>query len=221
MTPHTMPTTANEVAGILDRAYGHCRGGRRLLVHYRPYICPFEEILQRIPIGSEVLDVGCGVGLMGVLASATGRARRVVGFDTSSRAIEVGRRATLDQGELELSARGPDDWPEGRFDVVLCLDVLHHVPPSRQRAFCQRLVESVRPGGKLIFKDMAPRPLWKAWANRLHDALIAREAIHYRSAAATERWFREDGLDVRENRRLDRLWYAHYLIEARRPGELL
>lgn len=206
-----------EVSRVLDRAFPHCHGLQRAIIRYRPYICPFEEVLSRIPEGSVVLDVGCGVGMVGALAAWFGRSIRVVGFDTSDRAIAVGRAASLPDGVAwELGVLGPGQWPEGRFDAVLCVDVLHHVPPDHQRAFCSRLASSAQPGAVVLFKDMAKSPRWKMWANRLHDALIARERINERDADEVGAWFSQEGLVIEESMRIDRLWYAHYLIVARK-----
>jgi 2-polyprenyl-3-methyl-5-hydroxy-6-metoxy-1,4-benzoquinol methylase len=204
-----------DISELLKNAYGHCHGLKRFVIKYRPYICPFEEILSRIPPDSELLDVGCGIGLMGVLALITKRARRVVGFDISHRDIEIGRGAVVPEGaELDLHSINLGGWPLGQFDVVTCIDVLHHIPPDLQRKFCARLVGSIRPGGLVLFKDISPKPRWKAWANRLHDLIMARQWIHYRSADEVTRWFGEDGLTLFEACRLDRFWYAHYLISA-------
>ncbi|MBX9737461.1 MAG: hypothetical protein K2X32_11100, partial [Phycisphaerales bacterium] len=44
----------------------------RQLQRFRPYICPFEELIRHVPAGASVLDVGCGGGLWLHLLSATG-----------------------------------------------------------------------------------------------------------------------------------------------------
>lgn len=215
-----IPRTSSEVSALLRRLYPSVRGPGGLLIRWRPYIAPFERVLARIPPGSEVLDVGCGAGMLSTLAAATGLASRVHGFDTSEKAIARGNAATLPTaaGPVRLERLAADEWTDGAFDVVLCVDVLHHVPPPVQEAFIERVCHSVRPGGQVIFKDIAPRPRWKAFANRLHDLLLARQWVHYRRPDEVAGWLAANGLAVIESGRWDMLWYSHYFTVATRPG---
>jgi 2-polyprenyl-6-hydroxyphenyl methylase/3-demethylubiquinone-9 3-methyltransferase len=100
--------------------------------------------------GRQVLDVGCGGGLL-----AEGMARRgarVLGIDLAPEALAVARLHAVESGlpveyrqvaveELAGSA------PAG-FDVVTCLEMLEHVPdPS---AIVAALARLIRPGGHVI-----------------------------------------------------------------------
>lgn len=215
-----VPRSSSEVSELLTKLYPSVRGPGGLLIRYRPYIAPFERVLARIPPGGEVLDVGCGVGMLSTLAAATGLASRVRGFDTSAKAIARGTAAALPvpAGPVQLERLAVDKWPDGTFDVVLCVDVLHHVPPAAQEEFVARVCRSVRPGGRVIFKDIAPRPRWKAFANRLHDLLLARQWVNYCEPDEVARWLAGNGLGVVESGRWDMLWYGHYFALAVRPA---
>ena len=60
------------------------------------------------------------------------------------------------------------------FDTVLLVDVLHHVPPDGQDRFLTALAEAMRPGARLVFKDIAAdSPL--VVFNKLHDRVFAGE----------------------------------------------
>jgi 2-polyprenyl-3-methyl-5-hydroxy-6-metoxy-1,4-benzoquinol methylase len=219
-----VPGSPREVSKFVDRAFAHYRGLGGRITRLRPYICPFEEVLRRIPEpGLRVLDVGCGVGIMSALAAGPGRAKSVVGFDVSPSVIEVARGIRLDAaGAMTFHALPPGAFPPAEhgqdcFDVVLCIDVLHHVPPGAQHGFLKEVCARVAPGGRLLFKDISPRPRWKALANRLHDLIIARQSVNYRSEAEISAWLAEPAEgQVLEAVRLDRLWYSHYLVAWRR-----
>jgi hypothetical protein len=45
----TVPRSPGEVTAMLDRLFPHTSGLPRLLIQLRPWICPFEEVLTRIP----------------------------------------------------------------------------------------------------------------------------------------------------------------------------
>jgi 2-polyprenyl-3-methyl-5-hydroxy-6-metoxy-1,4-benzoquinol methylase len=214
-------TTPREVASIAASIFTEGPLVMRLLQRWRVAICPLDAVVDEVPRGSRVLDVGCGGGLLLGVLHQTGRLREGVGFDVSAPAIEVAQRmaARVRSGDraaapplLEFHrCRAEDDWPSGAFDVVTIVDVLHHVDPARQRAFFERAASRVRPGGLLVYKDMAPRPRWRAWANRLHDLVMARQWIHEVDARDAESWARACGFAVSRAERINRLWYAHDL----------
>jgi SAM-dependent methyltransferase len=198
---------------------------RRGMMGLRPYICPFHRLIDLVPEGASVLDVGCGCGLFLGLLAATGRRPRGVGFDVSACAIPTARQMAVRLREAEVAADlrfervGIDDpWPAGPFDVVSVIDVMHHVPRLRQEGLFQAAYDAVRPGGLLLYKDIGPRPLWRAWANRLHDLLVAREWIHLLPDAVVLGWGRARGLELLRRERINALWYGHDLLVFRRPG---
>jgi 2-polyprenyl-6-hydroxyphenyl methylase/3-demethylubiquinone-9 3-methyltransferase len=104
--------------------------------------------------GQEVLDVGCGGGLLAEGMAAQGA--RVTGIDLSEKSLAVARLHLLESGRQvdyrhvaveELAAECP-----GRFDVVTCLEMLEHVPdPGSVVAACARLA---KPGGQLFFSTI-------------------------------------------------------------------
>lgn len=200
---------------------------RRKFQHWRPRICPFESILPYVPAGSSLLDIGCGCGLfLGLLASA-GKITRGVGFDVDRSVIETARKMAIRAAELHPGTSltfylGADlTWPPGEFDAVSLIDVMHHLPPARQKPFFAKVCQRVRVGGVLIYKDMCRRPRWRAWANRLHDLLLARQHIHYVPIESVEAWAGECGMQLVDAQRINRLWYGHELRVLRRMASNL
>lgn len=190
----------------------------RLLQHYRPFIAPFEELIPLVPEGGRVLDIGCGGGLWIGLLAATGKLGdngQAVGFDSSKPAIALAQQMRLpgDTGPRvrfeHLDVRAP--WPEGTFDVVCLLDVLHHVPPDAQAGVIRQAAAKVSPGGLFIYKDMCRRPRWRALANRLHDLALAHQWIHYAPVEQVSRWAVGEGLRLDHAASFARLWYGHEL----------
>jgi 2-polyprenyl-3-methyl-5-hydroxy-6-metoxy-1,4-benzoquinol methylase len=186
---------------------------RRKLQHWRPRICPFHRLLSHVPQHATILDVGCGSGLFLGLLAKSGRNIRGTGFDVSGDAIAVAREmAEGSGGQLEFLRLDVDEpWPPGTFDVVSIIDVMHHVPPERQREVLKTAAAHVALGGILLYKDMCRQPRWRATANRLHDLLLARQWIHYLPIERVEGWAAEEGLSLEHSERINMLWYGHEL----------
>jgi len=215
-----MTTTTTVSAAHLSAVAAKLFPGGPLIQRLRPYICPFEQLLPFVPPGASVLDVGCGAGLFLGLLAAEGRLGAGVGFDSAPAAIARAQRmrerlgAPLEFHRLDAAAR----WPDGEFDVVSIVDVMHHVPPAAQRRVFLAAAARVRAGGTLLYKDMARAPAWRAWANRLHDLVMARAWIHYAPIEDVERWALEAGLALAHAGAYNRYWYAHELRVFRRPA---
>ena len=108
--------------------------------------------------GKEVLDVGCGGG---ILAEAMARmGAQVTGIDLADKALRV---AELHLLESKLEVRYEKAMAEeyaaahpAAFDVVTCMELLEHVPqPESMVAACARLV---RPGGLVFFSTINRNP---------------------------------------------------------------
>ena len=62
---------------------------------------------------------------------------------------------------------------------------------------------------------MADRPLWKNLFNRLHDAVLARQFIHYVPLEEIKGWGRQLGFRIHEEIR-SRFAYGHELVVFKR-----
>lgn len=193
----------------------------RMMQGLRPHICPFDKLIGYVPQGASVLDIGCGSGLFLALLASEQRIESGIGFDASAPAI----KAALAMKE-QLPAGSPvqfiqldvgKDWPEGQFDVVSLIDVLHHIPPKAQTEVLRQACAKVKPGGIFLYKDMAERPIWRATWNRVHDLILARQWIHYVPLRKVVQAASAEGLDVEVSESIATWAYAHELAVFRKP----
>jgi SAM-dependent methyltransferase len=90
----------------------------------------------------DILEVGAGsAGITEFLH------HRVTGVDT---AFE--RTAERANSYLEPVEASADDlpFPDGRFDIVLSLEMLEHVPADRRDASLSEMLRVLRPGGRMV-----------------------------------------------------------------------
>jgi 2-polyprenyl-3-methyl-5-hydroxy-6-metoxy-1,4-benzoquinol methylase len=186
---------------------------KRTLQTHRPRICPFEVLISAVPEGASVLDAGCGSGLfLGLLARA-GRITKGFGFDASAVTIVFANqmKARHPQGALLdfVHHDAGQPWPEGDFDVVSVIDLLHHVPRPQQKAVIHEAAKRVKPGGILLYKDMVTHPRWLAWVAVLHDLIFARQWVSIRPYPSIKSWIVAAGLVERQHTRITMYWYGH------------
>ncbi len=111
--------------------------------------------------GKQVLDLGCGGGILAEAMSE--KEADVIGVDAASASIAVAQLHAKETNTKTVYRRGTAEdlleTHENFFDVVTCMEMLEHVPkPDVIVATCARLV---RPGGSLFFSTINRNP--RAW----------------------------------------------------------
>lgn len=127
----------------MERSHWWYKGRREII---GKLLTPFLEPNIRI------LDAGCGAGGNMEFMDEYGT---VVGIDISQEMVEYCRMIGL-----KVSHGSVDNMPfqDADFDVVLCLDVLEHLPD--EQPVLEELKRVVKPGGILIFSVPAFSWLW-------------------------------------------------------------
>lgn len=119
-----------------------------------------DWINQLAPLkGKQVLDVGCGGG---ILSDAMARAGAMVtGIDLAGKSLKVAQLHALESqtpnvSYREISAEALAAQSPGQFDVVTCMEMLEHVPdPASIVKACATLV---KPGGRVFFSTLNRNP---------------------------------------------------------------
>jgi SAM-dependent methyltransferase len=114
------------------------------------------------PQGKSLLDIGCGMGFALRAMREHGFAR-VRGIDTSPQQIAACKRLG-EPGELVSDSLSFLSSCEERFDVVLLLDVLEHVPVAQQIDLMRGVCHVLASGGIAILTvPNANSPLAMRW----------------------------------------------------------
>jgi ubiquinone/menaquinone biosynthesis C-methylase UbiE len=101
----------------------------------------------------EVLDIGCGIGLIDRELDRS--VADLCGVDTSLRSLELARaRAPATRFVHYDGVRLP--FVDSSFDAVFASCVLHHVPPTARQGFMVEMLRPLRPNGAVIVIEHNP-----------------------------------------------------------------
>jgi 2-polyprenyl-6-hydroxyphenyl methylase / 3-demethylubiquinone-9 3-methyltransferase len=110
--------------------------------------------------GKQVLDVGCGGGILAEAMARRGAAR-VLGIDLAIKPLKVAQLHALEGGidnidyrEIAVEALAAEQ--PASFHLVTCMEMLEHVPdPASVVRACAALV---KPGGQVFFSTINRNP---------------------------------------------------------------
>lgn len=196
-----------------------------------------DWIAKQAPLtGQQVLDVGCGGG---ILAEAMARqGAEVLGIDLATKSLKVAQLHALESGLSNISYREvavealAAERPAS-FDVVTCMEMLEHVPdPASVVKACAELV---KPGGWVFFSTLNRNP--KSFLFAIVGAeyvlkLLPRgthEFAKFIKPSELASYCRAAGLDLQGTRGMEynpltkRYWLSgdtsvNYMIATRKPA---
>lgn len=117
------------------------------------------DYVKRFGAGRDVLEVGCGTGL--VLERIQKFARRATGVDLSPGMLAKAKQRGLD---VALASATQLPFDSNRFDVTCSFKVLAHVPEIEQAL--AEMARVTRPGGIVLaefYNPLSLRGLLKRW----------------------------------------------------------
>jgi len=198
---------------------GHRVHARWKLAHDPVYAVTAELLRHaRLPL----LDIGCGIGLLGQYLHAAGVLSNYIGLDRDARKITAALAAARQGGfeqRVQLSSADVATLPASRGHVAL-LDVLHYLPADRQHALLMTAATRLAPDGILVIRNVLREPNWRFHATRLEEFFLCASgwipggAQHYPTADEVRAPLESAGLHVRIESLRGRTPYNSYLIVA-------
>ncbi len=104
-------------------------------------------LLDSLPTGATVLELGCGAGVPTTRRLAERCA--VTAIDLSARQIALARRNVPAATFIQADMTGLD-FPPGAFEAVCAFYALGHVPRDEHAALLRQIARWLRPGGLLV-----------------------------------------------------------------------
>jgi len=144
------------------------------------------------PWCERTLEIGCSIGVFTELLA--GKTGELVAIDVSERALARARRRLHGRRGVRLvRASFPEEMPTGRWDLIVCSEILYYLDTDTFALAVNRLRECLEAGSTVLAVH------WRA-ATRSYPLL--GDEVHDRLAAVLGGWHALD--DRRAQYRLDR-----------------
>ena len=172
---------------------------------------------------SAVLDIGCGLGLLGFYLRECGFRGPYRGVDFDTAKIAEARRVAGDHyPDLHFEEGNANALPAFSGHVVL-LDVLHYLDRADQQTLVREAAECVAPGAVLIARNVLRERSWRFYLTVVEERFISAirwmrsPALHFPEREDIEGPLRAAGLVVETHPLWGNTPFNSFMIVARRP----
>lgn len=160
-------------------AYRHAGIAARTHTRLRWLAAPLERVAAMLPDRGDVLDLGCGHGLLSVHLALTGPDRRVLGVDVAPRKVDHARAAARAAGiegrvRFDVVERGWRPDTAARFDAVVMCDVLYLMDDDAISETVDWATRAVGEDGRIVVKEVSPLPRWKHAVGAVQELVSVR-----------------------------------------------
>lgn len=101
--------------------------------------------------GSNILEVGCGVGTATTLLADIVTEGTVLAIDISSKSVEEAKKALGNRANVSFMVSDMTGFNRlTEFDLIVMPDVIEHIPIEQHAALFEKLERSLVPGGKIM-----------------------------------------------------------------------
>lgn len=219
---HTKPSniTNAEIVDFLSTTTSNATFLQKLKIKYRPYVCPFDELLDYARNEQSAYDIGCGSGQFAALVAEFTDVKTIKGIEIDPSLVENARKINArfsKKKKISFSVFDGNVIPDdiAKYDLIYMIDVYHHIPTKIREAFMQQLYEKMKVGAKLMFKDInAASPFLPC--NKLHDLVFAQELSHEISHRKATNFLSSLGFKIIESHKKRVFVYPHYFILAQK-----
>lgn len=95
------------------------------------------------------LELGCSIGVL--TTQLAKRCDSLLAVDAAEAALIQARDRCAAQDWVTFRRmRAPDEWPQGRFDLILLSEVVYYLEPTDVVRLAQQVKQSLMPAGELL-----------------------------------------------------------------------
>jgi len=220
--PERAAPAAARIAARFDGRWqqGYVRGKLR----HDPAFATISALLFDAAAALPVLDLGCGMGLLGQWLREHGHRGDYLGIDQDARKIAAGDAAARGVlPDIELRLGGLATLPPFCGHVVL-LDVLHYLDREAQRRLLQQSAQRLAGDGLLLIRSVLRDASWRYRVTQAEERVLAlagwmhTATRHIPKRTELESEIEDTGLSVTTRPLWGRTPFNSWLLVARRAS---
>jgi len=212
----------------IGRAYGRSRWLRGYIAGKLSFDPVFKAAWKFIILRRQtVVDIGCGLGLLGISMRAAGLTERYLGSDVSAWKINKAKEAMRYFGFESVGFEVRDALevaiPQGA--TVCMFDVLHYLPPAQQKKMLERLADAAAEGSLLFLRTTFKESGWRYWITLLEEwwtratGWIRGGAVNFPSRSELVGIFESRGLTVSVSPLWGKTPFGSEMVLVERSGQ--
>jgi len=108
----------------------------------------YDATLNALPVDHYVsaIEIGCSIGVL--TARLAPRSDELLALDVNETALERARQRCREMPHVRFEkGQIPQDWPDGRFDLIMLSEVLYYLDKDDLDRLANRVCLSLVPGG--------------------------------------------------------------------------
>lgn len=181
---------------------------KKIYFKLRPFILPINSIISYIPKYANILDLGCGKGVL---------SNHIIDFNSY---VGVDLKTTFNDTSNKIKFINDDcinfiDRDLRFFNTFIIVDLLHHLKDGNQVLLLDKLIKSTKSRDLIIIKDIYPRNIILSLWNDLHDLLVSKQKPNYFKFSEFEKTLDVETIKVANfHKRI--FLYDHYFLILRK-----
>ena len=142
-----------------------------LVIRY--ILCPFLKLESLVPKKGNIIELGCGSGILTNILSLKSKGRKIKAIDIDGEKIKIANRTLQNRKEIEFihqDIKGLDLEDES-YSVFITADVIYQIGFDEQRKIFEKCFKALPQNGLLIIKTMSDHPKWKVFIDQFQDII--------------------------------------------------
>lgn len=160
-----------------------------------PFYFLNKEIAQIVnpTMGTSVLDIGCGWGLLLMELHNLGRGLKLYGIDISPKMVQIAKLKLKKTDDAEVLEGYADDLPykDNSFQYVTCILSFHHHPDSLRSL--KEMYRVLKPDGKVFLLDPFKSGLISKFMVMVNNIVFQEKDIRVYTKEGIQKLFKEAG----------------------------
>jgi 2-polyprenyl-3-methyl-5-hydroxy-6-metoxy-1,4-benzoquinol methylase len=178
MEPMAKPTPKKSIMALYRRyKNAPINVVERFVIYLRLRFSSYEIIESYVPPSGQILDLGCGFGMLSMYLALSSQARLVRGIDISNIRL---RTAKFVSGQVQNVAFECGDFLKYTFQephCILLIDALHYFPASVQNRLLRKCHTHIRPGGRLLVRDPDMDKKFRHLVTTFHETIMTKSGF--------------------------------------------